>query len=385
MDLQAGLPIVQTAVDTLTNIHEGYKTRQQREKHFHARLVFEHRLAAAQRKNIEEASKTQRRLQSYPLSDYGYLAELLPDDGLPAILVSEINNRSLKLASPTIKPFVTAALARISETSRTFHDCSGSFKSKSSTIEGKFHALELCVNEFFNRPAFVVYHESDGAAVYSYMLVWNIFPKGSGITWDQVRIAEIRLSQEGDSLRTRDASHASLEQDRDNQLDDTDLKGACLLAICAALDGYSAFQNMNPDFLLQKVLSEAPGGSGFQHEAYLNILKYIVAVENGEVEPYVYSLSPFLLWLEDEFHILYSAGYDFSAQEQPGGSVTVIVDIGLSRTVAFWLSRDFRANPPKVFLSESNGQSSQYELDSETWSFAPHLRDIAKAIRASCL
>ncbi len=384
VDASIGIPFVQSAINNLSSLYTGYKDRQQRESHFGARLVFEHKLAKEQLKRREALGKSERRVSAYPLPDYGHLANLMPDDGLPAVLVSEIHNGSSKPSKLSVKPLITSILTEIEEGHKLLHECSGALKSR-NVIEGKFQALELCVNEFYNRPAIIIYHESDHHSLHSYALLWNLFPWKRGIAWDQLKIADIELTRRTSSEVENISGEAVYPQKRTNSEQNSAVRGfitdACLSATCSIVDAYHALQG-NSATLFHEFVQPLDYVDS-HYEIYVRFLTYMTHMAAGQSKPNIYMLSPFMLWLEDELRLLRDAGYPFAAEEQPGGSIAMLVDIGSSSKVALWLSRSFQAVPPKVFLLSPHGEASSYDIDSESWSFGPHILDIVRAVAAS--
>lgn len=388
------LSILQIAINNLTRLYSGHRDREQRDAHFRARLVFEQGLHTQANKSREDSERRARLLENYPLADIGALARMLPDDGLPAILVSDPFMNTPGVGNLSVRAHLTGLLAEVESAQGCIHECSGALTMTSSgllsPITGKLQALDICANEFYNRPAIVIYHEGDEHALHSYVLLWNFFLDRRGITWDRVRLCDVDMDQTQvtrsgvalsppHTLSPEAEMGGRQEQIRKGHVLAKVVAQTGFAAVMAILDAHRYLsEELHPS--LFRYVQDLPDAESYQNTyvRFLNRMGRLASRERGQV----HALSPFLAWLESEFRLIHDAGYPMKAEELPGGNVALLVGQQRKGHVALWISRKFREVPPKVFWYDGI-RYTHYAISTEDWVAAlenMHLAEIVEKI-----
>lgn len=342
---------------------------------------------------------------SYPLGVPGELGKMLESDSFPAILVSEIFSDYSDLPTISIRPYLSGLLSNIEIQDGYIHECSGALKltpkGQLSTITGKFQALNVCMNEFQNRPAIIIYHERGPRSLHSYALLWNFFSiKSSTPSWMQIKVGDFVFDTDSDDQidKAVDSLQKALYGKqfflkawqnirlpaKSNLFIEEFITHTCLSVICASIDAYFYLTTQKPPSLFNNYVSDLPYTSPFFSSYAQSLLLMKAYIEKDATETVIPSHGDLFNWLQSEIDPIYDSGYTIEAEELSSGEIAMKVKIDSHNAVLVWIPREFRSRPPKPFWF--NGHEIQpYEISFVEWSRGPHLADIVEAIKADNL
>jgi hypothetical protein len=402
----------------LTDWYNGTKDREQRERHHREDLEQAKKLQEAQQRALITQAFTQaflqrrqeaeiyrrnRDLEDYPLGTRGSLNRLLPNDGHPAVLVSEVFTEHPDAFAVSLRPPLTALLAEIETKEGCIHQCSGALHQKTSgalsAIRGKLQALDICASEFYNRPAIVIYHEGGRHSLHSYALLWNFFPLNNYPASITIKVGDFYSDLESSVAlrsaleRLQSALAGSEEFAKAWQAIHLPVQSvrfveelivySCLSVICAAMDAYRFLHSGQSPVLFKKYIERLSYADRYFPAYAQALLNMKVVASRGIATPALLQ-SNFFSWLKSELLLFEDSEYQFKAEEQVNGDVSLKVIVGSPFAVLIWIPRDFRNKAPQAFWYDG-ANLVPYKVPASVWAEQIHLVDIVNVISSDAL